>query len=465
MPWSRRELPYLTADAFMSTILIKTKTIVTMDRERRVIHDGGIIVRDTLIEKVLTGPELEHLGPFEGSVVDVSGLVAIPGFVQTHVHLCQTLFRGLADDLDLLDWLGLKIFPFEAAHSPQSIHASAMAGIADLIRSGTTTIMDMGTINHEEDIIRAVQESGIRAFVGKAMMDINDIYSPLKEDTAAALRSTRTLAEQWHHADGGRIRYAVAPRFVLSCTDTLLREAFDMTRSFPGMLFHTHAAEHRREMGEVRKRCGTGNVAHFEVLNILDNNTCLAHCIWLEDREMDIMQERAVKVAHCPSANLKLGSGIAPIPEMRRRGITVSLGADGAPCNNSLDMFHEMRVAALIQKPAHGPSAMDALTVFEMATLGGARTLSLADEIGSIEAGKKADLVFLDLTGIGNPYVDHHADTVYSAIVYSGTAENVRSAMIDGVWVYNRGMHETLDQEAVRRNARHELQRLLGRIQ
>jgi 5-methylthioadenosine/S-adenosylhomocysteine deaminase len=448
----------------MSYLLIRAKTIVTMDRERRVIHDGGIIVRNNLIERVLTRAEREGLGAFDGSVVNASALVVIPGFVQTHIHLCQTLFRGLADDLDLLDWLRLKIFPFEAAHSPHSIYASAMAGIADLVRSGTTTIMDMGTVHHEEDIIRAVQETGLRAFVGKAMMDLNEIYTPLRETTAEAMTSTRALAEKWHRANEGRIRYAVAPRFVLSCTDTLLREAFEMMESFPGMLYHTHAAENRREMEEVRRRCRMGNIEHFNALRILSSSTCLAHCIWLEDREMDIMEELAVKVTHCPSANLKLGSGIAPVPQMRNHGINVSLGADGAPCNNSLDMFREMRLAALIQKPEHGPSAMNAFTVFEMATLGGARTLSLSNEIGSIEAGKKADLVLLDLAGIGNPYIDYQTDSVYSTIVYSGSTENVRSVMIDGIWVYSGGMHETLDEEAVKRTARHELHQLLGRV-
>ncbi|MDH3252031.1 MAG: 5'-deoxyadenosine deaminase [Ignavibacteria bacterium] len=449
----------------MSHLLIKAKTIVTMDRDRRVIQHGGLVIRDNLIERVLTSSELEQVSVFEGSVVNASGLVMIPGFVQTHIHLCQTLFRGLADDLDLLDWLRLKIFPFEAAHSSSSAYASAMAGIADLVRSGTTTIMDMGTVHHEEDIIRAVKETGIRAFVGKAMMDINTIYTPLKETTSEALSTTRALAEKWHRAERGRIRYAVAPRFVLSCTDSLLQEAFEMTRSFPGMLFHTHAAENRREMEKVRKRCRMGNIEHFDTLHILDSNTCLAHCIWVDDREMSLMEERAVKVAHCPSANLKLGSGIAPVPRMRNHRITVSLGADGAPCNNALDMFHEMRLAALIQKPEHGPSVMDAFTVFEMATLGGAAALSLSDEVGSIEAGKKADIALLDLTGVWNPYTEQNADTVYSTIVYSGSAENVRSVMIDGIWVYSSGMHETLDEEAVKKSARHELQQLLGRMQ
>jgi len=332
--------------------LIKVRSIVTMDRDRRIVNQGGIVIRDSIIEKVMTAAEMQGAGAFEGEVVNASGLVAIPGFIQTHLHLCQTLFRGLADDLELLDWLKLRIFPFEAAHNEASMRASAMVGLAELIRSGTTTIMDMGSVNHEEEVVRAIDEAGLRAFVGKAMMDQNDIYPGLRESTKQSVSSTLHQAEQWHNSSGGRIRYAVAPRFVLSCTDELLQGAYEMTESFPGMLFHTHAAENRHEMDAVRKRCKMDNVEFFESIGILHSNTCLAHCIWLNDREVELLHDREAKVAHCPSSNLKLGSGIARIPELRAKGISVSLGADGAPCNNTLNMFQEMRLAALIQKPA-----------------------------------------------------------------------------------------------------------------
>lgn len=237
-----------------------------------------------------------------------------------------------------------------------------------------------------------------------------------------------------------------------------------MTKAFPGMLFHTHAAENRQEMEAVRKRCAMDNVEYFEVLGILHHNTCLAHCIWLNDREIELMQTRNAKVLHCPSSNLKLGSGIAKIPLYHRRGITVSLGADGAPCNNTLDMFHEMRLAALVQKPLYGPTAMDARSVFEMATVGGATALGIAHEVGSVEEGKKADLVLLDLQRAWNPYAINAHDDLYSAIVYSCTPENVHSVMIDGTWVYRDRSHRTLDVEALRAQAAIELRKLLARM-
>lgn len=448
----------------MEKSLIHFRAIVTMDPDRRIIPDGAVVVVGNTIVSVLTADEAKDIPEFTGNIIHARHLVCIPGFIHTHIHLCQTLFRGLADDLELLDWLQLRIFPYEAAHDEVSMRASAMLGIAELIRSGATSIMDMGSIQHEEAVIGAIEETGLRAFVGKAMMDVNELYPKLKEPTRDAVRTTLHLAERWHNAAAGRIRYAVAPRFVLSCTDELLTEAYRMTQSFPGMLFHTHAAENRHEMEAVRKRCGKDNIEFFHAMDILHANTCLAHCIWLNDSEMDMMVERDAKAMHCPSSNLKLGSGVARVPEMLRRGITVSLGADGAPCNNTLNMFDEMRLAALLQKPVHGPTSMNAATVFELATLGGARTLGVHTELGSIEKGKKADLVLLDLDKPWVPLLDSVTDAVYSAIVYSCSAENVDSVMIDGRWVYRDRRHTSLDEDQVVLAGKQALNKLLGRL-
>jgi 5-methylthioadenosine/S-adenosylhomocysteine deaminase len=442
--------------------LITAGTIVTLNPRRDIIHDATIVVDDGLITGILPSTSLHTSSQSEGEVVDATRFVAIPGFVQTHIHLCQTLFRGLADDLELLDWLRMKIFPFEAAHNADSMRASAFLGIAELFRCGTTTIMDMGSIHHEEEIIRTIHESGMRAFVGKAMMDVNDHYEGLKETTMDSLETSRGLAEQYHGYDNGRIRYAFAPRFVLSCTEELLRSTNDMLQSFEGALLHTHAAENRSEMDAVRNRCKMGNVEYFHHINILHDRTCLAHCIWLNPSEVGLMKERDAKVLHCPSSNLKLGSGIANVPEYLSKGISVSLGADGAPCNNNLNMFTEMRLAALIQKPVHGPTSMSARTVLEMATLGGAKTLGLQNEIGSIEAGKKADIVLIDLEKSWNPA---GADDVYSSIVYSSDPRNVHSVMVDGRWVMRGYGLSTIDEETLQRTSKTELNRLLQRTQ
>jgi cytosine/adenosine deaminase-related metal-dependent hydrolase len=448
----------------MSRTLILPRAIMTMDAQSTVVCGGAIAVEGNAIARVLTPEELRGISREGWDAVNAPELIAIPGFVQTHIHLCQTLFRGLAEDVELLDWLQGRIFPFEAAHSAPSMYASARIGLAELIRSGTTTIMDMGSVHHEEEVVRAVTESGIRAFLGKALMDVNDLYPLLKESTAAAITSAHRQAEQWHGSAQGRIRYAVAPRFILSCSDPLLKEAHAMTRAFPGMLFHTHASENRHELEAVRKRCGMDNVEYFDALGILNHVTCLAHCIWLNDHEVDLMARTRAKVLHCPSSNMKLGSGVAAIPRYMQRGITVSLGADGAPCNNTLDMFQEMRLAALIQKPLHGPTAMRALDVLRLATMGGAAALGIAGEVGSIEPGKKADLVLLDLARYWNAPQTLDADAIAGNIVHTASPENVAGVMVDGAWLYRDGMHRTLDLPGTVEAARTELASLLTRI-
>ena len=443
--------------------LITAGTIVTMDGTRRILEDGGVLVADTLIEAVLTKEELLRGTVPVDETVDAPTLTLIPGFVQTHLHLCQTLFRGLADDLELLDWLGKRIFPMEAAHSASSMHASAMLGIAELIRSGTTTIMDMGSVHHEEELVRAIEESGLRAYVGKSLIDTNTLYPPLQEATDQALADARLQCEGWHGAAGGRIRYAVAPRFVLSCSEKLLKESYGLARSSPGVLFHTHASENRKEMQAIRARCGMENIQYLDRIGVLGETTCLAHCVWVSEPEVTLLAERRSAVLHCPGSNLKLGSGVARIPQLLKRGVRISLGTDGAACNNSLDMFREMRLAALIQKPAYGPMAMDARTVFEMATRGGADALGLLSETGTIEPGKKADLVLLDLSTAGSPAGTGRAGDVFSAMVYAASPEHVHSTMVDGRWVYRHREFVGLDQERVTRTAAAECRSLLTR--
>jgi cytosine/adenosine deaminase-related metal-dependent hydrolase len=447
----------------VTTTLIVPHAVLTMDGDDRLLRNGAILVEGRTITRVLDAGELSTQRPVVDVVVDAKDLVALPGFVQTHVHLCQALFRGLAEDMELLDWLQTRIFPLEAAHTASSMYASARIGIAELIRGGTTTIMDMGSIHHEEEVVRAITESGIRAFVGKAMMDLNTMHPPLREATDEAVRSTLHQAEQWHGSAGGRIRYAVAPRFVLSCTDTLLRDAHAMTANFPGMLFHTHASENRHEVDAVRVRCGMDNVAYFDHLGILQSNTCLAHCIWLNDDEIAAMRERKARVLHCPSSNMKLGSGIADIPRYMSEGILVSLGADGAPCNNRYDMFREMHLAALIQKPGYGPTAMPARTVLKMATAGGAAALGIERETGSIVAGKRADIVLLDLRKPWSAPVPDTLDSLAAMIVHSCSPDNVHSVMIDGQWVYRQHEHATIEVDRAVYDSGTELKSLLQR--
>ena len=419
-------------------LLVKNALIVTMDKERRVLN-ADILIDDKRISKI--GAQLNEPG---ARLFDASGYVVTPGFIQTHVHLCQALYRNRADDLSLLDWLQKKIWPFEAAHTPASMRLSAQLGLAELIRGGTTTILDMGSVHHQDIIFEELERSGMRAVAGKVMMDYGNLPAALAEKTTVSINESLRLLDKWHNFDDGRLKYAFAPRFALSCSEELLRESGRLARE-KGVLYHTHAAENKEESRLVRQRFGVSNIMLFDKLGIAGEHLCLAHCVWSDEQDRRLLKERDIKVLHCPSANLKLGSGIAPIPEYMEDGITVSLGADGAPCNNNLDIFNEMRLAALIQKPKYGPRIMPAQKIFEMATINGARTLGLDDETGSIEAGKRADLAFIKNSQVHSiPY-----ENIYAKLVYSSHSADVAHVMIDGRWVMRERRLLTIDEKQV----------------
>ncbi len=321
----------------------------------------------------------------------------LPGFVQTHIHLCQTLFRGAADDLALIDWLKKRVWPMEAAHTPESIRASAQLGIAELIKGGTTCALTMETVRYTEEVLRVVEETGFRATVGKCMMDKGEgVPDELHEDTRASIDESLGLMKKWHGQANDRIRCCFAPRFAISCTRELLREVAELARQH-GVMIHTHASENKQECEIVESESGQKNIAYLNSLGISGSHVVLAHCIHLDTDEMETLTQTRTNVAHCPSSNLKLGSGLARVAEMLARRIPVSLGADGAACNNRLDMFTEMRTAALLQKLAHGPEMLPAMRVLKMATIDGARALGLESEVGSLEIGKRADLIVVDL--------------------------------------------------------------------
>src|SRR2546423_3656362 len=360
------------------TILIKNGALVTMDENNSIV-EGNLLIRGNRIASI------DETTDSADVVIDASGCAVLPGFIQTHIHLCQTLFRGAADDLSLIDWLKNRVWPMEAAHTKESIRASARLGIAELIKGGTTCALTMETVRHTEEVLRVVDESGFRATVGKCMMDKgDDVPRALHEETAASIRESVALIEQWHGRGNGRIRCCFAPRFAISCTRELLSEVSELARKHKVMI-HTHSSENKNECEIVEAETGRRNVAYLDSLGISGAHVLLAHCIHLDTEEMETLSRTKTNVAHCPSSNLKLGSGLARVAEMLARKIPVSLGGDGAACKNRLDMFTEMRTAALLQKLAHGPEVLPAARVLRMATIDGARALGLGQEIGSID--------------------------------------------------------------------------------
>lgn len=404
--------------------LIRGATLVTMNAAREIVR-GDVLIHDGVIAAVGKAAAAREAR----KVIDGSGLVAIPGLVQAHVHLCQTLFRNHADGLELLDWLRERIWPFEAAHDPKSLRTSAELGIAELLLSGTTALLDMGTVRHHEAVFEAARETGIRYVGGKAMMDAGQgVPAGLRETTQASIDESLELLKKFHGAERGRLRYALCPRFVLSSTKEQLVEVARLSAAHDCRI-HTHASENQAECQAIRDRVGADNVDYFHQLGLLGPRAALAHGIWLTAHEQRLVAETKTHLVHCPSSNLKLASGVAKVPELAGMGVDWALGCDGAPCNNNLDVFFEIRLAALLPKPRLGPTAMSAQSVLEMATLGGARALGLEREIGSLEVGKRADVVLLDLR---TPHTTPAGPDLYGQIVYSAQSSNVHTVLVDG---------------------------------
>lgn len=427
----------------MSTLLIKNGKIVTMNANRD-IFEGDILVKDKKIVRIASS-----IDESADKIIDATNKLVIPGLIQTHVHLTQTLFRGQADDLELLDWLKKRVWPLEASHTAESNYYSAKLSIAELIKSGTTSIIDMETVNHTDEAISAIYESGIRAITGKCMMDYSsDVPAGLMENTENSISESIKLLKKWHMKDDGRIRYAFTPRFVVSCTEELLVKVRDLAKDY-NVMIHTHASENRGEIDFVEKDRGMRNVTYLKKIGLTGPNLILAHCIWLDDEEMKILADSGTKVSHCPNSNMKLASGIAKIPELLDMGVHVSIGADGAPCNNNLDMFKEMYSAALIQKVRlQNPTAMPATKVFELATLGGAKAMGLEKEIGSLEVDKRADIVIMDLDNIHTTPCENI--DVISNLVYSASSRDVITTIVDGKVLMEDRKLTTLDEKDIK---------------
>jgi len=393
-----------------------------------------------------------------GETIDASGCYVMPGLVQTHIHLVQTIFRGLAEELSLLEWLRDRIWPLEAAHDEASLRATARLGLLDLLTTGTTTILDMGTTHGGDVIAEELVASGIRARFGQTMMDGGDgVPKELRETTSASLDASARLAMTWNEAAEGRIGYAYAPRFALSCTRDLLEAVSDITRRL-GLLIHTHSNENVAERALIEAATGQAPTAYLDDVGLVNDRSVIAHGVNLDAREIAILAERGASITHCPSSNLKLGSGIADVRTLRDAGITVGIGADGAACNNRLDAFDEIRLAALLAASLHGPGALTAWDALAIGTRDGAKALRLDADIGTIEVGKKADLIVLDLERLAGP-----AGDPATRIVYGGGSRAVRDVIVDGRALVRDFRPLTLDAAEVRARAAEALPALAAR--
>ncbi len=442
----------------MSRLVVAGGTIVTMDAARRVVSGDVVIDGGRIVDIVQSHNEHDA----SAQRIDASGCIVLPGLIQAHTHLCQTLCRSAADDLSLLEWLRLRVWPYEAALDERSMRAAARLAAAELLVCGTTAILYMVTVHETDALFDAVAATGLRATMGKAMMDDGEgVPARLRERTRRSIDESDAVAARWHGAADGRMRYAYAPRFVLSCTEELLREVG--ARVHRGARLHTHASEQYAEIALVRQLRGADNIVYLESLGLAGPRAALAHCVHATDDERRRLATNGTHVVHCPSSNLKLGSGIALVPEMLAQGISVALGADGAPCNNNLDSFIEMRLAALLHKPRAGTTAMPAMTTLELATRGGAAALGMEAEIGSLEPGKRADLIVVEPRA---PHATPSFDPV-STLVYATQSRDVRDVIVDGrLLVRNHALTELtgLDRAEVVAAADVEAARVQSRV-
>ena len=446
----------------MGTTLIHSGTLVCMDAAGTVTR-GDLLAEGTAIAALGATATAALRGAAPELSIDASGCFVLPGFVHAHLHLCQTLLRGLAEEADLLRWLREKIWPLEAAHTEGSVAASARLGLAELIAGGVTTVNDMGTVHHTARIGEVLAESGIRAVFGKALMDrAGSAPAALCESTRDALEAALDLARQFHGSAGGRLSVALAPRFVLSCTRELWHGVRDASKQ-QALHVHTHLAESAGEAREVEAVVGATAAQFFAREAVLSPRFVGAHGVWLEASELSSLAREGAALVHCPGSNLKLGSGLARVREWKRAGLRCGLGSDGAACNNRLDTFHELSLASGISRVTDGAQALSAREVLELATRGGAEALGMGDLTGSLEVGKQADVIVVDaetLHAAPRPETD-----AYAALVQAARAGDVRLTMVAGRVLYRDGAWTTLDSERARSDARSEALGLVRRAE
>jgi len=409
------------------------------------VRDGAVVVEGS--EVVAVGDRAALVDRYPGHREESYDVLA-PGQVGAHVHSVQSLGRGIADDTELLDWLFDYILPMEATLAADEMEVAAKLGYLELIESGTTTAIDHLSVAHADRAFEAAGEMGVRGVLGKVLMDRRSPEG-LLEDTGEALAETERLIREYHGTCGGRIRYAVTPRFAVSCTEACLRGSRELADEYDGVRIHTHASENRSEIATVEADTGMRNVHWLDEVGLTGEDVVLAHCVWTDESEREVLAETGTHVTHCPSSNMKLASGVAPVPDYLDRGINVALGNDGPPCNNTLDPFTEMRQASLLGKIDQlDPTVTPAGTLFEMATVNGAKAAGF-DRLGKLREGWRADVIGLrtDVTR-ATPLHD-----VLSHLVYGARASDVQFSMVDGEVLMRDGEVLVADADAIRSRA------------
>jgi len=405
----------------MPSLLIKNcDWIVTQDKTRQLLRDAAIFIQDGEIKQI--GKNVKGSADAE---MDGHGKIALPGLINTHTHLSMTMFRGYADDMQLQDWLQKKIWPLEAKLTGEACYYGALLGSAEMILSGTTSFMDMYFFM--EDVARAVAESGLRGFLSYGIIDL---FDPAK--ARIEQEKSRKFFDYIKGLGNPRIRFALGPHAPYTCSAETLLWAKEFAEK-NDVIDHVHVAETRKEQADSQQQHGMRIVEYLDKIGALSKKMLAAHCAWLTKSEVALLANAGVAVAHCPVSNMKLASGgVSPLPEMFAAGVPVGLGTDGAASNNTLDMFETMKVCALLHK-AHrwDPTVLNAQTVLDLATIQGAKALGGEHEIGSLETGKRADIILVDAKAPNmNPV--YGPETIVSDLVYSASSANVHTTIVEG---------------------------------
>ena len=423
-------------------LIIMGGTVVTMDARKSVIENGAVAVRRG--EIVAVGESRDVLRRYASrQTINAGGKVVIPGLINTHTHIPMSLFRGIADDLDLNEWLTKYIFPAEGKNVNEDfVRAGTRLGLAEMIRGGTTTYCDM--YYFEDAIADETARAGMRGVLGETIIRFPVADNKTPED---ALRYSERYVNRWRNHS--LIVPALAPHAPYTLTTDHLRAVKSLADRLNAPVL-IHVAETQKEVADISKEFGARPVEYLDRIGFLNNRTIAAHVVFANPNEIEILNRRGVGVAHNPQSNMKLASGVAPVPQMLERGVRLGLGTDGAASNNDLNMWEEMDSAAKLHKVFSGdPKVVSAEQAFQMATIGGARALHLENKIGSLEAGKRADIVVVDFDSLHQtPFYN-----VYSHLVYATKASDVRTVVIDGrVVMLNRRLL-TLDENAIKKNA------------
>ena len=424
-------------------ILIKDATIVSNE-----IKKGSLLIQNDEIVEISN-----KLGVNDADeIINAAGKVLIPGLVNTHTHLSMTLMRGLADDMPLDTWLNNYIWPVEAELNPEYCYAGALVACAEMIKSGTTCFNDMYFFM--DHVAKAADEAGLRGIISHGMIDFGDEEKRKKE-----FKESIRIIKKCHNKGDGRIQVAFGPHSPYTCSQELLKEVKTEAAKY-GVRIHIHVSETQKEVSDILEAHGKRPFEYLDDIGFLGSEVTAAHAVWLSNNEIDIIREREVKLSHNPSSNMKLSSGVSPVSDLLHKKVCVSIGTDGPASNNNMDMFEEMKVTALLQKvTTMDPTVLNAEEVFKMATINGAKSLGLEDQIGSIEVGKKADITLVDMR---SPQLTPFRNPI-SHFVYAANGSNVDTVICNGEILMKNRELLTLDEKMILEHAQNASEELLSK--